>query len=59
MIRLSEIENKKNAVIAKVEKKREQLINLPSRNVREYDLQNLISTLLAERLPLGLKRIFK
>jgi hypothetical protein len=59
VIRLSEIEKKKNVVIANVEKKRAQLINLPSRNVKEFDLQKLISTLLAEKLPLGLNRIFK
>lgn len=59
MISLSEIEKKKNVVLARVEKPRELLVNLPTKRVREFRVQDILSTLLAEKLPLGLRRIFK
>ncbi|MBK24830.1 MAG: hypothetical protein CME70_12600 [Halobacteriovorax sp.] len=59
MINLSDLDKSRRSTIAKVKRPREILVSLPNKRIKEFGIQQIISTLLAERLPLGLKRIFK
>tara|TARA_Y100000590_G_scaffold323369_1_gene366487 strand:+ start:214009 stop:214188 length:180 start_codon:yes stop_codon:yes gene_type:complete len=59
VINLSDLDKSRRSTIAKVKRPREILVSLPNKRIKEFGIQQIISTLLAERLPLGLKRIFK
>lgn len=57
MIRISDLEANKKAVNNMAKKRLETLISLP--RPKKFGIQQIISTVLAEKLPLPLKRIFK